>query len=107
MGLGVNGMLRKSILTLATLGALQPVVYARADDKNSVPLPRDQWPVSVVFDVPSEKCDAMGGTLNAARGPKTCYIPPAKCETIAGFKVVMRDYYTSGSGRLAACRKMQ
>ena len=100
-------MLRKSILTLATLGTLQPAASAQADDKNPVPLPRDQWPASVVFDVPLENCEAMGGTSNAVRSHKTCYIPPTKCETIAGFKVVMRDYYRSGSGRVAACRKMQ
>ncbi len=97
----------KVALALVTLTALQPISHARADSQNSAPLPRDQWPASVVFDVPLENCVAMGGEANAVRGPKTCYIAPTKCETIAGFKVVMRDYYRSGSGRLAACRKMQ
>jgi hypothetical protein len=94
---------RSLLLAAVALVAIQSRAFA--DDKNSVPLPSDQWPVSVPLDVPVADCEKMGGTIINPRRP-ICQIVSANCAAHAGFMMVMRDPYFIGSGRLAACRKM-
>jgi hypothetical protein len=81
---------------------------AKADDKNSVPLPRDQWPATIYLDVQNANCESMGGKLQGKLGQsQVCYIASTDCESHAGFKVVTRDAYKIGSARLIACHNMQ
>jgi hypothetical protein len=95
-------------VSVATLLFAAAATYAHADSQNSVPMSRETWPASVVYDVARGDCDKMGGQLggNPMRGIQVCYISAASCESHAGFKVVMRDAFTIGGSRLAACRKM-
>ena len=97
--------MRSLVLAAVALVIIQSRVCALADDKNSVPLPREQWPVSVPFDVSVADCERMGGQLTNPRRP-LCQIVSANCEAHEGFIVVMRDAYNTASSRLAACRKM-
>ena len=92
-----------SVMTLLFAAA---ATYAHADSQNSVPMPRETWPATVVYDVALSNCDKMGGQLGAKASRQFCYISSASCEGHAGFKVVMRDAFTVGGSRLAACRKM-
>jgi hypothetical protein len=96
-------LVRSLILAAVALVVIQSRAFA--DDKNSVPLPREQWPVSVPFDVPVADCEKMGGTLINPRRP-LCQIVSANCAAHEGFIIVMRDAYITASSRLAACRKM-
>jgi hypothetical protein len=96
-------LVRSLILAAVALVVIQSRAFA--DDKNSVPLPREQWPVSVPFDVPVADCEKMGGTLINPRRP-ICQIVSANCAAHEGFIMVMRDAYITASSRLAACRKM-
>jgi len=95
-------------VSVAALLFAATATYAHADSQNSVPMPRETWPATVVYDVSLSNCDKMGGQLGAkaSRGIQVCYISSASCEGHAGFKVVMRDAFTIGGSRLAACRKM-
>jgi hypothetical protein len=92
-----------SVVTLLLAAA---TTHAYADSQNSVPMPRDTWPATVVYDVALSNCDKMGGQLGVQGSRQFCYISSASCEGHAGFKVVMRDAFTIGGSRLAACRKM-
>ena len=93
---------------VATLLFAAAATHAHADSQNSVPMPRETWPATVVYDVALSNCDKMGGQLGAkaSRSSQFCYISSASCEGHPGFKVVMRDAFTIGGSRLAACRKM-
>ena len=91
---------------VAVLLLAAATTYAHADSQNSVPMPRETWPATVVYDVTLSNCDKMGGQLGAKASRQFCYISSASCEGHAGFKVVMRDAFTIGGSRLAACRKM-
>ena len=80
---------------------------ADADDKNSVPLARDQWPtMPIYYDVKENDCDKAGGKLVGKLGQQTCYIAAVDCESHSGFKVVTRDAYRTGSARFVACHPM-
>ena len=92
-----------SVVTLLFAAA---ATHAHADSQNSVPMPRETWPATVVYDVSLSNCDKMGGQLGAKASRQFCYISSASCEGHAGFKVVLRDAFTIGGSRLAACRKM-
>jgi hypothetical protein len=78
-----------------------------ADNQNSVPMPRESWPATVVFDVALKNCDSMGGKVSGRTGTQFCYIAAADCEAHPGYKVVMRDAFTIGASRLAACRRLK
>ncbi len=78
-----------------------------ADSQNSVALPRESWPATVVYDVSLKNCDGMGGKVSGRLGTQFCYIASADCDAHAGYKVVMRDAFTIGGARLAACRKLK
>ena len=93
-------------VSVAALLIAAATTYAHADSQNSVPMPRESWPATVVYDVAPPNCDKMGGQLGAKASRQFCYISSASCEGHAGFKVVMRDAFTIGGSRLAACRKM-
>ena len=98
-------MTMRTVLVAALLFAAT-ATYAHADSQNSVPMPRETWPATVVYDVSLSNCDKMGGQLGVKASRQFCYISSASCEGHAGFKVVMRDAFTIGGSRLAACRKM-
>jgi hypothetical protein len=93
-------------ISVAALLFAATATYAHADNQNSVPMPRETWPATVIYDVALSNCDKMGGQLGAKASRQFCYISSASCEGHAGFKVVMRDAFTVGGSRLAACRKM-
>jgi hypothetical protein len=93
-------------VSVAALLIAAATTYAHADSQNSVPMPRESWPATVVYDVALPNCDKMGGQLGAKASRQICYISSASCEGHAGFKVVLRDALTIGGSRLAACRKM-
>jgi hypothetical protein len=93
-------------VSVAALLIAAATTYAHADSQKSVPMPRESWPATVVYDVALSNCDKMGGQLGAKASRQFCYISSASCEGHAGFKVVMRDAFTIGGSRLAACRKM-
>jgi len=98
-------MVRSMVLAAVALVMIQATVCALADDKNSVPLPREAWPVAVPLDVSLADCERMGGqVINPKRW--MCQIASANCEANKGFTVVMRDAYNTASSRLAACRKI-
>ncbi|MGC1413098.1 MAG: hypothetical protein WA864_29635 [Acetobacteraceae bacterium] len=78
-----------------------------ADSQNSIALPRESWPTTVVYDVALKNCDGMGGKVSGRVGTQFCYIAATDCEAHAGYKVVMRDAFTIGGARLAACRKLK
>jgi hypothetical protein len=79
---------------------------AQQQDMHVVPLPQDKWPASVVVDIPQAQCADLPGTVaSPQRNITLCYIPAAKCASNAGWHVVERDAYRTGSARIAACRK--
>jgi hypothetical protein len=100
--------MRMHTVSVLTLLLAAPATYAHADSQNSVPMPRETWPATVVYDVSVSNCDKMGGQLGVTprTGTQVCYISSASCEGHAGFKVVMRDAFQIGGSRLPACRKM-
>src|ERR1700759_4977740 len=95
--------MRAVTVSVATLLFAATATYARADSQNSVPMPHDTWPATVVYDVARPDCDKMGGQLggNPTRGQQFCYISSATCESHAGFKVVVRDAFTIGGAKVA------
>src|SRR6185312_13539694 len=55
-------------VSVAVLLLAAATTYAHADSQNSVPMPRETWPATVVYDVTLSNCDKMGGQLGVTHG---------------------------------------
>jgi hypothetical protein len=62
-------------VSVAALLFAATATYAHADSQNSVPMPRETWPATVVYDVSLSNCDKMGGQLGVKASRQFCYIP--------------------------------
>ncbi len=89
--------------------ALAPAVTRAAEDMHVTVLPpaaRANLPEWIAMDVTVDDCVAKGGTVTGDPRHRLCSIRAADCEGHAGYKVVERDTYRTGSARIPACRRM-